>query len=91
MYIKPYCLKKVYLHTEVISDKKQMFFPWSCVDISPLIHYWKTILWHASMLLVTKNPLRAYICVYGRFSIVLLYIYSTYGSSYKVTGEDFFI
>ena len=30
MYIKPYYLKKVYLHTEVIYDKKQMFFPWSC-------------------------------------------------------------
>ena len=91
MYIKPYYFKKVYLHTEVISDKKQMFFPWSCVDISPLIHDGKTILWHASMLLVPKNPLRAYICVHGRFSIVLLYIYSTYGSSYIVTGEDFFI
>ena len=59
MYIKPYYLKKVYLHTEVISDKKQMFFPWRCVSISPFIHDRKNIPWHASMLLVPKNPLRA--------------------------------
>ena len=38
MYIKPYYLKKVYLHTEVISDKIQMFFPWRCIGIPPLIH-----------------------------------------------------
>ena len=91
MYIKPYYLKKVYLHTEVISDKKRMFFPWIGVGISPFIHDGKTIPKHASVLLVPKNPLRAYICVHGRFSIVLLYIYSTYGASYIVTGEDFFI
>ena len=43
MYIKPYYLKKVYLHTEVIYDKKQMFFPWISVGIPPLIHDGKTI------------------------------------------------
>ena len=57
----------------------------------PLSTTERTIPRRAFMLLVPKNPLRAYICVHGRFSIVLLYIYSTYGSSYKVTGEEFFI